>query len=528
MVGNISVDDILWNGGVLMEQEQQANIPAVSPENGSDSGLKAMFDHCYDLQKALVEAVQAAHRLTGCEHVFLTRYDHVAKTFSTIAWESTLNPGSVTLEKKFMGDSYLANQLVYITDLSQYNYRLTSTVARLGLRSMIGIPLAGQEGLQGALECFSHEPDFFSQGQLGQLSLLAKLAGLLIEQEDHAFECRLWAIENAFMHEVHASDQSSAGILLYKLGKSLGDLFAVDGIAVFGLEPESQYDILQEVFATGFTTQDVTALKKSIHSALLDKLMNQSDFINDGLFMKHNLSSPGSEAKKVLTIVPVSWRKTLHGLVVYFRTKPIAEERQARVERFAARMIDYLASVLNRKTLYNTIQRVSLTDALTQLPNRRLFDYILAREFEKAKRSKLSLGLLMLDIDFFKGSNDQFGHQAGDAILEQLGGMLKNSFRSIDLPARYGGEEFAVILPDTEMKSALAVAERFRQEVEASTFAVGNLRLSVTISIGIAIHNSRSEQCYCDQTALLHAADQALYQAKQQGRNRVVAAKVSG
>jgi diguanylate cyclase (GGDEF)-like protein len=426
-----------------------------------------------------------------------------------------------------MGDNYLSNQMVFVADLSQYNYRLKSAVARLGLRSMIGIPLTDKDGLLGVLECFSHEPNFFSQEQLGQLSLLAKQAALFIEQDEYTEECRLWAIENAFMHEIHAADQSSEGTLLYKLGKSLSDLFAVDGIAVFGMEPDSQYDILQEVIAIGFTTQDVTALKKSIHSALLDKLLNRSDFINDGLFMKHNLSSPGSEIKKVLTIAPVAWRKNLHGLVVYYRTRPISEADQARVERFAARMIDYLASVLNRKVLYNTIQRVSLTDALTQLPNRRLFDYFFVREFEKVKRGKQSLGLLLIDIDFFKGINDQFGHQAGDAILEQLGGLMKDSFRSVDFPARYGGEEFAVILPDTDMKSAFAAADRFR-EAAAAAFTVGNLQISLTVSIGIAIHNNRPGQGYSDQTAFLHAADQALYRAKEQGRNRVVAAKASG
>ncbi|KYZ76259.1 hypothetical protein AXX12_07410 [Anaerosporomusa subterranea] len=512
-----------------MENEHQPdNIPVVSLNDALTAGLMTMFENRHDLTQALAAAVQAAYQLTGCEHVFLTRYDQVMKTFSSVAWESSLNPGPVTLEQKFMGDSYLAKQMVFIADLSQYNYRLKSAVARLGLKSMIGIPLVDSNGLLGTLECFSHEPNFFSQEQLGQLSLLAKQAALFIEQDDHAEDCRLWAIENAFMHEVHASDQSAEGTLLYKLGKALGDLFAVDGIAVFGLEPDSQYDILQEVIAIGFTTQDVTTLKKSIHSSLLDKLLHHSDFINDGLFMKHNLSSSASEPKKVLTIAPVAWRKTLHGLVVYYRTKPISEAIQARVERFAARMIDYLASVLNRKALYNTIQRVSLTDALTQLPNRRLFDYIFTREFEKVKRGKQSLGLLLIDIDFFKDINDQSGHQAGDAILELLGGMLKNSFRSIDLPARYGGEEFAVILPDTDVKSALAAAERFREEVEVTAFAAGNLRLSVTVSIGIAIHNSRTGQCYCDQTAVLHAADQAMYRAKEQGRNRVVVAKVSG
>jgi diguanylate cyclase (GGDEF)-like protein len=507
-----------------MEQEQPSGIiPVVSLNDALTSGFAAMFEHRHDLAKALAEAVQAAHRLTGCEHVFLSRYDQVSKTFLTVAWKSSMSPGAVSLEQKFMGDSYLANQTVFIADMSQYNYRMKSGVARLGLISMIGVPFTDRNGVTGVLECFSHEQNFFSQEHLGQLSLLAKQAAVLIEENDHAEECRLWGIENAFIHEVHTADQSSVGTLLYQLGKSLGDLFAVDGIAVFGVEPESQYDILQEVIAIGFTAQDVTALKKSIHSVLLDKLVNRSDFINDGLFMKHNLGSSDSEVKKVLTIAPVAWQKTLHGLVVYYRTKPITDANQARVERFAARMIDYLASVLNRKALYNTIQRVSLTDALTLLANRRLFDYLFAREFEKVKRGKLSLGLLLIDVDFFKEINDQFGHQAGDAILEQLGGRLKQSFRSIDLPARYGGEEFAVILPDIDLKNAFATAERFRKEVERTDFAVGNLRISVTVSIGIAIHTNRSGQGYSDQAAFLHAADQALYRAKEQGRNKTVA-----
>lgn len=507
-----------------MEQEQRGNI-TVSADELLLEGLQVMFEQSRDLPRVFAEVVRTARQLGGCEHVFLSLYDQTAKTFSPVAWESPLSPSTVTLEQKFMGDSYLAKQLVFLADLTSYNYRLKSDVARLGLKSMLGIPLAGTGGLLGVLECFSQETNFFVQEQLNRLSLLAKQAVLLLEQEDRTEECRLWAIEDAFLYEVHAAEQSSAGTLLYKLGKSLGELFTVDGIAVFGVEPESQYDVLQEVIAIGFTTQDVSNLKKSLHAALLDKLRQQNSS-GDGLLMKHVISNPAADMKRVLTIVPVAWRQNLYGLVVYFRTQPVAEHRQARAERFAARMIDYLASVLNRKALYNTIQRFSFTDALTQLPNRRLFDYILMREFEKVKRSRVSLGLLMVDIDSFKETNDRFGHQAGDAILEQLGGMLKAGFRSIDLPARYGGEEFAVILPDTDIKNALAIAERFRKKVQAAAFVIGTRQLAISVSIGIAVHNSRKEHCYCDHTALLRAADQALYQAKGEGRNRVVAAKI--
>lgn len=505
-----------------MEKTKMTDTGVKNPADLLAASLTVMLDPGTDLQTALHEAVQAAQQLTGCEHVFLTRYDSVAKAFTATVWKSTINPGTVAVDQKFMGESYLAKQTVLIKDLSQYNYRLRSWVARLGLMSMVGIPLQGRSSFWGAMECFSREQDYFSQDSIGHLSLLANQVALLIDQNEQSTECKLWEIESAFLHDLHASDQSSPGTLLYKLGTALGTLFAVDGIAVFGIEPEAEYDILQEVMAEGFTAQDVTVLKKAIHTALLDKLLHRTDFVNGDLFMKHSI---GVETKKVITIAPVAWRKTLHGLIVLYNKAVLPEANQARCECFAARMIHYVATMLNRKSLYNTIQRIGLTDTLTQLANRRLFDYILAREFEKVRRSQLSLGLLMIDIDFFKHINDEFGHQAGDSVLEQLGSMLKKSFRSIDLPARYGGEEFAVILPDTDKKSAFAAADRFRQEVEAATFTAGSFHIALTVSIGVATHTDSPGHGYADPASLLYAADQALYQAKQQGRNRTIAVR---
>ena len=489
-------------------------------------GLQALLEHRGDLARIYAELVAAARQITDCEHVVFSLYEHFDKTFCAVAWESTLSPGSVSLEQKFMGDNYLDNETVLLADVSLYNYRLKSNAARHGLKSMLGIPLRGRQGLAAVLECFSETANVFNQDQLRQLLPLAQLAGLLLEQTERAEECRFAAIENAFLYEVHAAEQSSAGTLLYKLGNALRELLAADGIAVFGLEPESQFDVLQEVLAAGFNAQEVTRLKKSIQASLLEQLRQRFDFPADGGLIKHTIASQSTLPAQVLTLAPVAWRQNLYGLVVYARTKMETGDRLASSERFAARMIDHLASVLNRQTLYSTIQRVSLTDTLTQLPNRRLFDYILTREFEKVKRDTRSLALLMIDIDYFKDANDRFGHQAGDAILEQVGVLLKNCFRSIDLPARYGGEEFAVILPDTDMKSALAAAERLREEVQAAAFMIGVRQVAISVSIGIAVHNSRKQHCYCDHAAFLHAADLALYQAKEQGRNRVVAAKI--
>ncbi|KAF1855343.1 hypothetical protein Lal_00005047 [Lupinus albus] len=165
---------------------------------------------------------------------------------------------------------------------------------------------------------------------------------------------------------------------------------------------------------------------------------------------------------------------------------------------------------------------MALTDALTRLPNRRQFDSCLTKEFNRAVVYRRPITLVMLDIDFFKKVNDTWGHLAGDAILQQLGTKIKSLFRNTDFPARYGGEEFAVILPETAEAQAWELAEHFRLQIAAESFQVEDNCIKITVSLGLA---TVSDDMLGKMTAtrLLEAADQALYEAKQSGRNRVVA-----
>jgi diguanylate cyclase (GGDEF)-like protein len=154
----------------------------------------------------------------------------------------------------------------------------------------------------------------------------------------------------------------------------------------------------------------------------------------------------------------------------------------------------------------------TLTDALTHLKNRRAFDRLLADEYARAQRSHGSLALLMVDVDHFKAYNDQYGHLAGDQALQAVAAAIKSQARAYDHVARYGGEEFAVILPDTQVADTRAVAERIRQAVQA----LQGLHRPVTVSVGAAMAEAQT-----NPTDLVNRADQALYQAKQAGRNRV-------
>lgn len=160
----------------------------------------------------------------------------------------------------------------------------------------------------------------------------------------------------------------------------------------------------------------------------------------------------------------------------------------------------------------------ALTDTLTQLPNRRYGLDFLASEWVFAQSSGASLACLMIDIDHFKEVNDTYGHAAGDAVLRQLADILKTTSRSEDMVFRYGGEEFAAILTNTSLRIALQVGERIRTLVEQATFEWDGQRIPITLSIGVALARSAGT----DSLALIQAADGALYQAKDRGRNRVV------
>jgi len=164
---------------------------------------------------------------------------------------------------------------------------------------------------------------------------------------------------------------------------------------------------------------------------------------------------------------------------------------------------------------------LAITDALTSLYNRRYMESHLGTLVEEAAARGKPLSLLILDVDHFKSINDGFGHDAGDDVLREFAMRVRKSIRGIDLACRYGGEEFVVVMPETDMAVAALVAERIRRRIAGEPFPIqkGAAAVDVTISIGIAALGPAEDRA----DTLLKRADQALYRAKRDGRNRVVA-----
>ncbi len=185
---------------------------------------------------------------------------------------------------------------------------------------------------------------------------------------------------------------------------------------------------------------------------------------------------------------------------------------------------NYAAVAIERSEYYQKseeLKKISITDSLTGLLNRRYFQERLAEEVERSKRHHLPVSLIIMDIDDFKKFNDHFGHPAGDEALKTTGRALRNTIRAIDVAARYGGEEFTVILPQTAKDDAMLIAERFCREIESINFQTDAEQVAgtrLTVSIGLA--SCPEDTLQLDE--LIKLADTALYAAKAQGKNRVV------
>jgi diguanylate cyclase (GGDEF)-like protein len=190
-------------------------------------------------------------------------------------------------------------------------------------------------------------------------------------------------------------------------------------------------------------------------------------------------------------------------------------------KQFTIAMARHIALALANLRLGERLRNQSIRDALTGMFNRRFMEESLERELRRAARNNQSVALLMIDIDHFKQFNDTFGHQAGDSLLRAFGNFLKQRTRGQDVACRYGGEEFLVILADAAVEGACQRAEILRKELtELMVQHAGQSLAAISVSIGVAAcpnHGITAEE-------LVHAADQALYRAKHEGRNRVVVA----
>ncbi len=231
---------------------------------------------------------------------------------------------------------------------------------------------------------------------------------------------------------------------------------------------------------------------------------------------------PGEQKPSSVAIIPLARRGKYMGSLNFGSFKDDRFIFDMATD-FVEHMVSVVSICLENNLNFETMRRTSLVDTLTGVNNRRFLEQRLGEEIDRSQRNDQPLSCLFLDIDFFKKINDTYGHQAGDEVLSIVAATIKKQLRSNDVLARYGGEEFVALLTNIGEAMALEIAERIRDSVFSSDIDSGGQQIKVSISIGASTYVSSAQKVASSVIAekLIQSADDALYQAKNNGRNKV-------
>jgi diguanylate cyclase (GGDEF)-like protein len=265
----------------------------------------------------------------------------------------------------------------------------------------------------------------------------------------------------------------------------------------------------EEILALYELTKDICkSLDEEKVFAIFNQNLKQHIGVGDCRYIK---DSADLIKYKNYTILPLNLEE--NQIAGYLAVDRILETDK---EKFGILVQQFMIG-LRRALLYQKVQGLTITDVLTSAYCRRYFLERFSEELRRSRKNKLSLTFLMIDIDNFKQFNDRYGHLVGDAILRQVSKTIRDAVRQIDFIGRYGGEEIAVVLAETSKEQANFAAERIRQAIATETIKVYDEALKVTVSIGVATYPENSFNIQ----GLIEMADQALYLAKETGKNKV-------
>ena len=299
------------------------------------------------------------------------------------------------------------------------------------------------------------------------------------------------------------------------------DLLGSQKCAIFKVDEKTKSLIY--IDAVGYNKEEIEGynLKADESSGLVGYASEQGVFVSRKTLAQdytksHVINTEKLESNFCQPIVHNS--RTLASICVSNVSPDLTDEQ---VMRLLSTLANFGGIALTNTELVDRIREQSVRDSLTWLYNHQYFQNHMDNMLSRAKREKDPLGFIILDIDYFKKFNDNYGHQAGDFVLKKVAGILTSELRGTDIVARYGGEEFVAILPGRDLEGSYRVAERIRKIFEQTPFEYESHGLKITISAGVSAYIP-SANANATKEALIRYADNALYKAKEQGRNRVV------
>jgi diguanylate cyclase (GGDEF)-like protein len=290
----------------------------------------------------------------------------------------------------------------------------------------------------------------------------------------------------------------------------------------FAMMYDASKHVFNKNFQKGIQEAEIQTLTFSIESEIARYFVKHPapvyvDDIKGGRALQAFVSK--LKKVKISVIAPILYSERLHGVIGVGEKLYGSKFEQTDFELFHV-LINIISISIENATHYEEVKNLSLTDAMTNLHNYRYFSIRLKEELNRARRNKTKVSLLILDIDHFKNYNDTLGHQTGDEALRTLGRVLKSTVRDEDVVSRYGGEEFCIILPGISKKGILTLGERVRRIIELHKFYKETVQPGgrMTVSLGGATYPDDAK----NPDDLVQRADQALYKAKNYGRNQLV------
>jgi diguanylate cyclase (GGDEF)-like protein len=439
------------------------------------------------------------------QKAILDAYEYDRRTRKMTQYQS-----SARLDQGFSGEILRSRRALAISDLNAY--KDASPIAMKKKRiSVLGIPMIIRDKVVGILFINSYSPRVFAEDEISHLTILSNQTAIALSNVSLANIVKRETKETALLYEVSQSLISTLDFdqLLKNILQHLKETFDFLNISVMLVDEEKQ---LLYTHASILPTQQEDNLRLRIgkdgitgHVAQNKAMYYSPDVREDTHYVM------GHEKTRSEVCFP---------LLIGDRLIGVLDVESSQKDGFAQDTIRLLSSLsaqiaiaIDNARLYAETKKLSLTDPLTQLSNRRSFDIFIDAEIRRAERYRRTFVVMMIDFDNFKNYNDRYGHTAGDSVLRKLSRIMKSMIRDVDFLCRYGGDEFVSILPETDASFALDVAERMRRSISAQ-----KIQPKVTLSIGIASfpHDAR------DKARLIDLADQACYEAKQRGGNRVL------
>ncbi len=436
---------------------------------------------------------------------------------SVLGWRLPLieqNPGAVV---------YLTRKPIKVDDIMEdyptFNVR---TKTDLFIKSWLGVPLIVQGRSIGVLSLDSHELNHFNQDHIRLVSAFADQVAI--------------ALENARLY-TDTSSAANAFETIYRISQIISsniravDIYPAIHQAVTELMPTEFFcislfdrdaEMIHDVYMVD-RGEPQTLSSRSIDKGLFSKVYREGkpllfNTFNEAMIAQHGAVLVGdldeTDISQSILIVPL---KAASGTIGVLSTQSYLPNIYTEMHRDILELLAVnVAIALENARLFDEVQQLAITDPITHLYNRRKFDDLAIKEFDRSRRYGRPLCAIMIDLDHFKLVNDTYGHLIGDQVLVHLANCYKQNVRNIDVLARFGGEEFVIILPETASAEAYALAERLRYETDLLKIKTKKGVIQVTISLGVV---EQDDSCK-NLSELINRADRAMYASKHAGRNK--------